>query len=114
MGGHDGVQGVVAVDPHGPEHGHEEGVHKDARQGVQREHQGPEGPLNHVVDVEAEHKPDGPEEDHQEQQGHERQERLIDDWRHAVGKPDNKVRIREQLLDANGDERHEDRREESL
>ncbi len=109
-----GVHGVVAVDPHGPEHGDEEGVHQDARQRVQGEHQRCEGGLHDVVDVDSEHEADQPEDDDEDAERDERQERLVHDVRHAGRHPDHEVGVGEDLLDAHRDQRHDDRREQPV
>src|SRR5258706_5189862 len=110
----DGVEGVVAVDAHGPEDSDKERVDENAGQGVEGKEQRTECFLDEFVDVDVGDEADQPENQHEKEQGDERDERFIDHLRDALGELDDQVPVVEEFLHAHADEGDEDGGEESL
>jgi hypothetical protein len=67
-----------------------------------------------VVDIDSDDEANQPEDHEEEGERVERDERLRHDRRHAGRQPDDQFPVGEELLHVNGDDRHEDRREQAL
>ena len=107
------VDGVVAIDADRPQQRDDQRIPEDPRQRVQRGDQRAEGSLDPGVDVDADREAERPERHNQHAQRHQRQERLANDRRHAVGHANDKAAVGERLLHPDADHCDDDRGEQT-